>query len=106
MTDRTGTRITKLIAQGSRWRLLTVVTAPAGAGKTIALTLWAAAGRGTVAWVGLDEFDNRPGVFWGNIVAALRRSGVAELITHGPVRLLPSVKALRGTAAAGRPEHP
>ena len=70
-------RITKLIAQGTRWRPLTVVTAPAGAGKTIALALWAAAQPETVAWVGLDEFDNRPGVFWANVVAALRRSGVA-----------------------------
>ena len=36
-------RITKLIAQGTRWRPLTVVTGPAGAGKTMALALWAAA---------------------------------------------------------------
>ena len=62
---------------GTRWCPLTVVTAPAGAGKTMALALWAAAQPGTVAWVGLDEFDNRPGVFWANVVAALRRSGVA-----------------------------
>ena len=70
-------RITKLIAQGTRWCPLTVLTAPAGAGKTMALALWAAAGPGTVAWVSLDEFDNRPGVFWSYVVAALRRSGVA-----------------------------
>ena len=30
-----------------------------------------------MAWVGLDEFDNRPGVFWAGVVAALRRAGVA-----------------------------
>ena len=70
-------RVTTLIAQGRRWCLLTVVTAPAGAGKTTALALWAAAGPGAVAWVGVDEFDNRPGVFWAYVVAALRRSGVA-----------------------------
>jgi len=70
-------RITKLIAQGRRWCPLTVVTAPAGAGKTMALALWAAAEPGTVAWVGVDEFDNRPPVFWAYVVAALRRSGVA-----------------------------
>ena len=69
-------RITKLIAQGRRRCPLTVVTAPAGAGKTMALALWAAAEPGTVAWVGVDEFDNRPGVFWSFVVAALRRSGV------------------------------
>ncbi len=69
-------RITRLIAQGSRWCPLTVVIAPAGAGKTTALALWAAAGPGPVAWVRLDEFDNRPGVLWAYIVAALRGSGV------------------------------
>ncbi|HEV3288732.1 MAG TPA: LuxR C-terminal-related transcriptional regulator [Streptosporangiaceae bacterium] len=70
-------RITKLVAEGARWCPLTVVTGPPGAGKTMALALWAAAEPGTVAWVGLDEFDNRPGVFWSYVVAALRRSGVA-----------------------------
>ena len=70
-------RITKLIADGTRWCPLTVVTGPPGAGKTMALALWAAAEPGTVAWVSLDEFDNRPGVFWPYVIAALRRSGVA-----------------------------
>jgi len=70
-------RITKLIAEGRRWCPLTVVAAPAGAGKTTALALWAAAEPRPVAWVALDEFDNRPGVFWANVGAALRRSGMA-----------------------------
>ena len=56
-------RITELIDQGRRWCPLTVITAPAGAGKTMALALWAATGSGLVTWVGLDEFDNRPGLF-------------------------------------------
>ena len=83
-------RITKLIAQGTRWRPLTVVTAPAGAGKTMALALWAAAQPATVAWVSLDEFDNRPGAFWANVVAALRRSGAA---------MPPALPAARGRDA-------
>jgi ATP/maltotriose-dependent transcriptional regulator MalT len=70
-------RITNLVVQGTRWCPLTVVTGPAGAGKTMALTLWAAAQAGPVAWLCLDEYDNRPGVFWANVVAALRRSGIA-----------------------------
>jgi LuxR family maltose regulon positive regulatory protein len=70
-------RISELIAQGRRSCPLTVVTAPAGAGKTMALASWAAAEAGAVAWVSLDEFDNQPGVFWAYVVAALRRSGVA-----------------------------
>ena len=39
---------------------LTVVTGPPGAGKTVALALWAEAEPGAVAWVCLDEFDDGP----------------------------------------------
>jgi LuxR family transcriptional regulator, maltose regulon positive regulatory protein len=70
-------RISKMVADGTRWCPLTVVTGPPGAGKTMALALWAAAEPGAVAWVCLDEFDDRPGVFWPYVIAALRRSGVA-----------------------------
>ena len=69
-------RITQQIAEGTRWCPLTVVTGPPGAGKTMALALWAAAEPGPVAWVGLDDFDNRPGMFWSYVVAALRQCAV------------------------------
>src|SRR5215831_17802093 len=69
-------RITKLIAEGTRWCPLTVVTGPPGAGKTMALALWAAE-AGPVAWVSLDDYDNEPEVFWAYVAAALRRSGAA-----------------------------
>ena len=29
-----------------------------------------------MAWVALDEFDNRPGAFWSCVVEALRQAGV------------------------------
>jgi hypothetical protein len=45
--------------------------------QTMALALWAAAEPGPVAWVGLDDDENRPPVFRSYLVAALRRSGVA-----------------------------
>jgi LuxR family transcriptional regulator, maltose regulon positive regulatory protein len=70
-------RITELIAQGTRWCPLTILTGPPGAGKTMALAVWAAAEPAPVAWVSLDKFDNRPGEFWSYVVAALRLSGVA-----------------------------
>ena len=70
-------RVTKLIAEGTRWCPLTVLTGPPGAGKTVALALWAAAEPGPTAWVSLDDYDNRPGVFWSYVVAALGRSGIA-----------------------------
>jgi LuxR family maltose regulon positive regulatory protein len=74
-------RITKLIAEGVRWCPLTVVTGPAGAGKTMALAWWAAAERGPVAWVGLDGYDNAPRVFWPYVVAALGEAGVSAAKT-------------------------
>src|SRR5262249_16352734 len=86
-------RITEVISQGTRWCPLTVVTGPVGAGKTMAVAVWAAAESGPVAWVRLDEYDNRPGGFWSYVIAALRRSGVAV-----PKALSP---ALRGRGAGG-----
>ena len=70
-------RITTLITEGARCGPLTVVSGPVGAGKTMALALWAAAEPGPIAWLSLDAYHNRPGVFLSYVVAALRRSGVA-----------------------------
>ena len=78
-------RISKLLAGGTRWNPLTVVTGPPGTGKTMALTLWAAAENRPVAWVALDRYDNRPKSFWSYVVAALRRSGavIPEALPSG-----------------------
>jgi LuxR family maltose regulon positive regulatory protein len=83
-------RVTTLLTQGTRWCPLTVVTGPPGAGKTMALALWSAAEPGPLGWVGLDEFDNRPGAFWSYVAAALCRSGVTfpeglPAVGSGPV---------------------
>jgi LuxR family maltose regulon positive regulatory protein len=66
-------RISELIASD---RPLTVVTGPPGAGKSMALALWAAADPGPVAWVTLDDYDSRPRVFWSNVIAALHQAGI------------------------------
>ena len=54
---------------------LTLVSAPAGFGKTTLLTEWLAAapadGR-SVAWLSLDQRDNDPVLFWTYLVAALK----------------------------------
>jgi LuxR family maltose regulon positive regulatory protein len=75
-------RVGQLITEATRWCPLTVVTGPRGAGKTMALALWAAAESRTVAWVSLDSYYDRPAVFWPYLVAALRRAGV--VIPGGP----------------------
>ena len=57
---------------------LTLVSAPAGFGKTTLLTEWlaetSAAGQ-QVAWLSLDSRDNDPEVFWTYLVTALRVAG-------------------------------
>ena len=70
-------RLARRIAQGTKGTL-TSITGPPGAGKTVAAASWAAGhGRGPVAWVTLDDFDNDPEVFWSYVVAALRQARAA-----------------------------
>ena len=49
---------------------LTLISAPAGFGKTTLLA--AAAEKRSVAWLSLDAGDNDPATFWTYVVAALR----------------------------------
>ncbi|WP_127355214.1 LuxR C-terminal-related transcriptional regulator [Actinacidiphila soli] len=53
---------------------LTLITGPAGAGKTTLVSSWTqwATAPGPVVWVNLD-CDDTPGVFWAYIVEALQR---------------------------------
>lgn len=73
-------RLRDLLDRGWDARL-TLLSAPAGFGKTTLLAEWLArssAGR-AVAWLSLDEGDSAPAVFWPHVVAAvqagLRRAG-------------------------------
>ena len=53
---------------------LTLVSAPAGFGKTMLLSAWAQslqARHPLVAWVSLDEEDNDPRLFWTYVLSAL-----------------------------------
>ena len=70
-------RIDRLIAEGTQ-NAVTTVTGPPGAGKTMALALWASgsAHPGPIAWLTIDDYDNRPRAFWSYVLAALRRAGV------------------------------
>jgi LuxR family transcriptional regulator, maltose regulon positive regulatory protein len=81
-------RIEKLIAEGAQGSL-TSVTGPPGAGKTMAIASWAAARTFpcTLAWVTLDDYDNKPRIFWSYVVAALRQVGLAvPRVLPGPIR--------------------
>ena len=64
--------VDRLVADGPR--RLTLVSAPAGWGKTTLLAEWAADPRETrgFAWLGLDRADNDPVRFWGYVIESLR----------------------------------
>jgi LuxR family maltose regulon positive regulatory protein len=63
-------------------RGLTLVTAPAGFGKTVLLADWTTQLELPVAWLSLDARDNDPVRFWWHVAHALDRivAGIAELV--------------------------
>jgi LuxR family maltose regulon positive regulatory protein len=67
-------RLLERMGNGAEARL-TLVSAPAGFGKTTVLAAWlheaSAAGR-CVAWLSLDAADNEPASFWTYVVTALQ----------------------------------
>ncbi|MFB9277612.1 LuxR C-terminal-related transcriptional regulator [Cohnella cellulosilytica] len=53
---------------------LTLITAPAGYGKTTLMAEWAAQLEGPVAWISLDRQDRQGLRFWHHTIAALKRA--------------------------------
>jgi LuxR family maltose regulon positive regulatory protein len=82
-------RLFDLLDAGTQ-QLLTLVSAPAGAGKTTMLASWSSSPQppGPVAWLSLDAGDNEAGRLWAYAVAALCQSGA-----------VPRDSMLRGLAA-------
>ena len=67
-------RLSGRLSRGSEARL-TLISAPAGFGKTTLLTAWLAAGASenrAVAWLSLDEGDSQPATFWTYVITALQ----------------------------------
>jgi len=67
-------RLSGRLGLGSQGRL-TLISAPAGFGKTTLLSVWLAGGAegdGAVAWLSLDEGDREPLTFWSYVISALQ----------------------------------
>ncbi|HEV2242505.1 MAG TPA: AAA family ATPase, partial [Streptosporangiaceae bacterium] len=84
-------RLIDLIEQATSHRV-TVVSGPAGAGKTVACGSWASATPGSrrVAWLTLDADDRDPARFWPYVQAALTR---ADIVPAEVARALPDLPA-------------
>src|SRR4051795_2980422 len=82
---------------------LTLVSAPAGSGKTVLASEWATAGGalGPVIWISLDEEDDLPGVFWSYVLAGLVTRGRAARAGSGP-RSVPVWGAAASSSAGWR----
>ena len=65
-------RLGELLDQAAGARLV-LVAAPAGFGKTTAVSQWCAAGAAAVAWVTLDGGDNDPTRLWTYVATAVDR---------------------------------
>ena len=84
-------RLVERLDRGTE-RKLTLVSAPAGFGKTTLLAEWLAAapaGERPAAWVSLDQSDNDPALFWAYFITALQtvQSGVGDnalSLLHSP----------------------
>ncbi|MGY1806951.1 LuxR C-terminal-related transcriptional regulator [Blastococcus sp. SYSU D00669] len=83
-------RLTERLRRGAEGPL-TLVSAPAGFGKSTVLTEWLAADGRTAAWVSLDQRDGDPVLFWTYVLSALRTTyglgagALAALEAHAPV---------------------
>src|SRR5919108_6116050 len=64
-------RLFDLLEQDAR---VTLVSAPAGSGKTMLLSSWLHGAGQAVAWVGVERDERDATRFWGMVMDALRRS--------------------------------
>jgi LuxR family transcriptional regulator, maltose regulon positive regulatory protein len=87
-------RLLDLLDSGVR-REVTLVSAPAGFGKTTLLAEWAATSTRPVAWLALAEADADPSVLRAEIVAALGRVARSERV----VLVLDGYEEIAGSAA-------
>jgi len=80
-------RLIELLDAGLH-RKLTLVSAPAGFGKTTLLNEWVAGRERSVAWLSLDESDNDPTRFLAYFIAALQT--IEDNIGQGSLAALQS----------------
>ena len=95
-------RLTELLNK-SLERPLTLVSAPAGFGKTTLLSTWIQSlpsEHSRIAWVSLDEGDNEPVLFWLYVLTALdsQQPGLCtQLVTYLQTQQAPPLRSVLQT---------
>ncbi len=97
-------RVAELI-EAAVMRRVTLITGPAGAGKTVAVAMWARSGAASrrTAWLTLDPADREPGQFWRYVVAALARAGAITTAAADTIGAAETIAAGDTVAAADLP---
>src|SRR5438874_649070 len=91
---------------------LTLVSAPAGFGKTTLLSTWVPSlppERPRIAWVSLDEGDNEPALFWMYVLTALdsHQPGLCtQLVTYLQTQQAPPLHSVLQTLINRLAEQP
>jgi LuxR family transcriptional regulator, maltose regulon positive regulatory protein len=108
-------RLVQRLNQGlEAGRRLTLISAPAGFGKSICAGEWAASlGRQPVAWLSLDASDNDPGRFFNYLIAALQKldpSGnlgaeIASMLQSGQLPLAEAISTSLTNDLLGLKNH-
>jgi hypothetical protein len=73
-------RLSEHLSRGAAESKLTLISAPAGFGKTTLVAEWLAATatkERSAAWLSLDQSDNDPASFWSYLIAALQTAAPA-----------------------------
>ena len=84
----------RLTAGMKAGKFLTLVSAPAGYGKSTLLAEWVKAYAGQVAWISLDERDDQPLRFWVYFITALQT--VSKQVGQAALELLGSSQHFDG----------
>ena len=77
-------RLLAQVTRGVQRSPLTLLSGPAGSGKTVLADSWRHS-QGTersIAWLTLDDYDDEPGIFWSYVVEAL--SGIGVRVSEFP----------------------
>jgi LuxR family transcriptional regulator, maltose regulon positive regulatory protein len=97
-------RVEQLMDQASR-HPVTVVTGPAGAGKTVACATWASAlasrPGARLVWLTLDAADGEPARFWRYLITGLARAGALASSAEAELGGRPALAGGGAAAAEG-----